>query len=218
MSKAQMCRGLATLLAAATLAGFPAMAQIVSQNVQFPKGTSSTTIRGSLKGDVTRDYVLRASAGQTMTVSLHPTNTATYFNVLPPGSQEALFIGSTSGDRYTGQLPASGAYTVRVYLMRSAARRGEVSSYTLSIGVTGHAGGGGGGGGKAPIADLTGMDAVRAIDMMGERGFANVDTITSGNTIYGIYYLKRTGQCVQMTMADNHVADISDIHTHPRCR
>jgi hypothetical protein len=36
-------------------------------------------------------------------------------------------------------LPTDGDYTVRVYLMRNAARRNEASEYTLTISVTGRA-------------------------------------------------------------------------------
>lgn len=113
---------------------------IETRPLQFTKDASSTTMKGSLKGDKTIDYRLRAKAGQTMSVTLKTSNSANYFNVLPPGSaSEALFVGSTSGNEWTGPLPADGEYTVRVYLMRSAARRNETASYTLSVGITGSA-------------------------------------------------------------------------------
>ena len=47
-----------------------------------------------------------------------------------------MFVGDT-GEDYTAMLPSDGDYVVRVYLMRPAARRGESSDYTLTIGVTG---------------------------------------------------------------------------------
>ena len=49
-----------------------------------------------------------------------------------------MFVGQ-DGDGYKGVLPTDGDYTVRVYLMRPAARRNESSNYTLTIGVTGKA-------------------------------------------------------------------------------
>jgi hypothetical protein len=108
--------------------------------LHFAKGASSATVKGSLTGSKTIDYKLRARAGQTMTVSLKTANTANYFNVLPPGSKDvAIFVGSTSGNEWTGQLEADGEYTVRVYLMRSAARRNEAANFTLTVGVTGGA-------------------------------------------------------------------------------
>ena len=36
-----------------------------------------------------------------------------------------MFVGSTSGNRFSGVLPTDGDYAIRVYLMRNAARRNE---------------------------------------------------------------------------------------------
>jgi len=109
---------------------------IVTKRMQFARGASSATMKGALKGDETHDYVLGAKAGQNMHVTLKTSSTSAYFNVLPPGSDAALFIGSTSGNDWTGALPVDGDYTVRVYLMRSAARRNAKATYTLAVGVT----------------------------------------------------------------------------------
>ena len=110
---------------------------IESRPLQFTKGASSATVKGSLKADKTIDYKMRAKAGQAMSVTLKTDNSANYFNVLPPGSTgEAIFVGSTSGNEWTAPLPADGEYTVRVYLMRSAARRNETANYTLTVGIT----------------------------------------------------------------------------------
>ena len=111
---------------------------IETKPLQFAKGASSATVQDSLKGDATIDYTLRARAGQTMRVTLTTSNGANYFNVLPPGSDDvAIFIGSTEGNEWSGTLPADGEYKIRVYLMRSAARRGETANYTLTVGITG---------------------------------------------------------------------------------
>jgi hypothetical protein len=108
-------------------------------NVQFKPNKTGTTIKGSIKGRQTIDYRLKARSGQQMTVSLDTTNLSNYFNVLPPGSETALFVGSTSGNKWTGTLPKDGDYTIRVYLMRSAARRNEKAHYTLTVGIAGEA-------------------------------------------------------------------------------
>jgi hypothetical protein len=113
---------------------------IETRPVRFAKGASSATVKGSLKGYQTIDYTLRAKAGQTMSVKLQTSNGAHYFNVLPPGSNDvAIFIGSTGGNEWTGPLPADGEYKIRLYLMRSAARRKEAANYTLTVGITGSA-------------------------------------------------------------------------------
>lgn len=110
------------------------------QQVQFKKGESGATIKAQIKGDQVIDYRLRVAAGQTMVVQFKPSNPSAYFNVMPPGSSgEAIFIGSTSGNEFSTELAASGEYTIRVYLMRSAARRNETAKFTLDIGVSGEA-------------------------------------------------------------------------------
>ena len=106
-----------------------AAAGIRQETVQFAKGASSADIEGQLKGDATVDYVVRAAAGQTLSVKLQKTNAQNYFNVMPPASQgSAMFVGD-NGENYSGVLPVDGDYVVRVYLMRPAARRGECSNY-----------------------------------------------------------------------------------------
>ena len=109
-----------------------------SESVHFTKGAISTVIKGQIKGDHYIDYQVRAGAGQTLSVEMKTGNASSYFNILPPGSGDvAMFIGSTSGDRFSGVLPTDGDYHIRVYLMRNAARRNEVANFTLTVDVTG---------------------------------------------------------------------------------
>jgi len=112
--------------------------EIRKERVQFKKGTTTATIKGHIKGYETVDYLLGAKAGQHMNVSLATKHGATYFNILAPGENEvAMFNASVSQNQYEGALPASGDYKIRVYMMRSAARRNEAASYTLTVGITG---------------------------------------------------------------------------------
>lgn len=113
---------------------------IRQERVKFSAGASSATIKGAIKGDETVDYVLGAKAGQQMSVTLKTNNGANYFNVLPPGSPAAIGQGELTDNAWTGTLPVDGDYRVRVFLMRSAARRGEVAKYTLAMGIKGPAG------------------------------------------------------------------------------
>jgi hypothetical protein len=122
--------------------GQPALADngIRTQRVQFAKGANSAVVEGTIKGSQTVDYVLHASQGQYMNVSMATDNGANYFNILAPGQTEvAFFNGSVSENQYEGTLPATGDYKVRVYLMRSAARRNEVANYRLEMIVSGPA-------------------------------------------------------------------------------
>ena len=124
-------------LAVAPLAGTAAAQAPRQERVRFAPGTNGATLRRRITGDETIDYLVGARAGQTMSVVMRSSNRSAYFNVNPPGSDEAIFIGSTSGDRFEGRLPADGDTTIRVYLMRNAARRNEHADITLEIRVSG---------------------------------------------------------------------------------
>ena len=129
MKKLLMALGVALLVSAAAAAD-----DTRTERVQFKKGATSATVEDTIKGYQSVDYVLGARAGQSMNVSMATDNSANYFNILAPGkNDEAMFIGSTSGNQFEGKLPASGDYKIRVYLMRSAARRGEAANYRLEM-------------------------------------------------------------------------------------
>lgn len=114
-----------------------AQSGIESRRVSFAAGAESARLQGQIKGDQTVDYKLRAGAGQTLTVELKGSNSHNDFNVMAAGTDTALFIGSVSGNRFKGLLPSDGDVTVRVYLMRPAARRNETGTYSLKVGIGG---------------------------------------------------------------------------------
>lgn len=126
------------LLCGAYLAPATLQAQDTAKPVviQFAKGASSKVIKGSIRGDQGRLYTINIKAGQTLKVKLVTSNSSSYFNITAPGAQEALFIGSTEGNSYSGVVPSSGNYTIDVYLMRNAARRNETANYTLTVSAT----------------------------------------------------------------------------------
>ncbi|WP_448133428.1 g-type lysozyme inhibitor [Stenotrophomonas rhizophila] len=125
----------ALLALAPTLAG--AADKVTTTPVQFAKGTSSATLRGTVAGYDTVRYTVAARAGQTMTVTLGGSanaNLNVYAPGVVPGQGEAL--GSTDETRrWTGTLPASGTYVVQVYQMRAQARRGEKAPHTLTVAI-----------------------------------------------------------------------------------
>lgn len=128
---------LGVLVAVTSAAG---ASEIKSERVHFKKGASGATITGTISGRETIDYVLGAKAGQEMAVTLTTSNPGNAFNVLPPGSSdEAIFIGSISGNEFAGTLSVDGDYRIRVYLDRAGARRDEKAKYTLKVGITGGA-------------------------------------------------------------------------------
>jgi hypothetical protein len=114
--------------------GSVAAEDIRTERVRFAPGKTSTVIEGRIKGYDTVDYVLGARQGQSMNVSMASNNGANYFNILAPGETEvAFFNGSMSQNQYEGVLPKTGDYRIRVYMMRSAARRNEVAKYRLEM-------------------------------------------------------------------------------------
>jgi hypothetical protein len=106
------------------------------ERVQFAKGMSSKVIKGAIKGDQSRLFLVNLRAGQKISVKLVSSNTSAYFNVTAPGAQGAMFIGSTSGNEFKDVVPSSGDYTIDLYLMRNAARRNETANFTITIGAT----------------------------------------------------------------------------------
>ncbi len=208
-----------TALALAVPIATQAIAQIITTNLVFARGQSSATVNGTIRGDQIRDYVVRASAGQVMTVRMSG-SPIVYFNVMPPGSNgEGIHTGSDAGNNFSGTLSVSGAYIVRVYQMRATARRGQAGNFRLTVSVTGRRPGAPSGGGSAgSIAGIMGMEGVGAFNELHARGFENVDFFKSGNTVYGIYYHRPTGMCVQTTTVGTNLLDIRDIRTHPKCR
>ncbi len=130
ITRAGLLAGLAALPFAGT-----AQAATTTQRVRFPRGTMGTILRGRVRGYDTADYLVGARAGQQMTVSLRSDNDSNYFNVTAPGAREALFQGAMEGGDARFTTPRNGDYVVRVYLMRNAARRGEVGAFTLEISI-----------------------------------------------------------------------------------
>jgi hypothetical protein len=104
--------------------------------VQFALGTSSSSVKGIVKGSNDEDYVLRASGGQTMTVKLSAKSTLIYFNVLNKVSDETLYVGSSVGkNAWSGSLPTDGEYIIRVYTMGKGKDAGHSTPFSLSISI-----------------------------------------------------------------------------------
>jgi len=110
--------------------------KVTTVPVKFAKGASSATMKGSFAGYDSVHYTLDARAGQTMTVTLAGSSNAN-FNVFAPGDAPgaATALGSNSDRGWTGKLPKTGTYTVQVYQMRAAARRGEKVPYTITLSI-----------------------------------------------------------------------------------
>ena len=103
------------------------------ERVRFARGASSAELRGEVRGYDYIDYLVGARAGQRLSISLTRASGHAFFLVRAPGSDENLFDGSSSGDRFETALPKTGDYRVRVLMMRAFARRNERSTYRLRV-------------------------------------------------------------------------------------
>ena len=121
-----------------------AQARARVERVQFDQHSSSTVVKGMIKGRDVVDYQFPAVAGQSLSVLMTVEtggSTSAYFNVTAPGAESAMFIGSTSGREFRGTASADGLYAVRVYLKVNAARQGKSAKFSLQMGVLSKAGG-----------------------------------------------------------------------------
>jgi hypothetical protein len=66
--------------------------------------------------------------------------------------------------------------------------------------------------------DLDGAKASSADDALNDRGFRNVDSFKEANSAYTIWYNRNSGQCLQMTVGNGRVVDISNIGYNAACR
>ncbi|MFM6405239.1 MAG: hypothetical protein ACKPGT_11500, partial [Microcystis sp.] len=76
---------LATLITTPVILPSPALSEIRKERVQFKAGTEGTTIQGKIKGEQVVQYLIRANAGQNMSVSLLSDNGGASFNIFAPG-------------------------------------------------------------------------------------------------------------------------------------
>lgn len=179
MQKSHLVIGLVTAAWVALLAlNIQAAEAIRKVPVYFKKGASQASIKDHIKGRQTIDYVLRAQAEQTITVNLETSNPSAYFNVLPPGSQDAIFTGQVAGSHFEGKLPKDGDYSIRVYLIRAAARRNESAKYTLTVKITGHETAS-----AEKVTDHQGKAFDRKLSLLGISFHITSPNAQSGNTV-----------------------------------
>ena len=104
------------------------------ERVKFKKKATSAKVKGTIRGYNYRDYLIEASAGQTMVVKLSSLNTYTMLSIFRPNGDN--LEGAAQVLDYSGRLPESGDYVIRVAMMRAEARRkGSASDYSLTISI-----------------------------------------------------------------------------------
>jgi hypothetical protein len=110
------------LFGALLLAPLGAAAQQPPAPIRFPPGESGTTVAGAIaRGEVAR-YVLRARAGQRMTLRADSAEANAVFQVLAPNGKALPGTAEADAARdWAGDLPETGAYVIVVGATRGGA-------------------------------------------------------------------------------------------------
>ena len=96
----------------------------LNKKVVFPKGRTTAVLKASIKKGTNHHYLLRARAGQTMTVHLAAKQCG--FTVYLPNEGAAIEEADGVTD-WSGELPESGEYTIEV------ATDARLTPYTLEV-------------------------------------------------------------------------------------
>jgi hypothetical protein len=104
-----------------------------SERVRIESTAHGALVQGSLRRAQTVDYLVRGSAGQTLSVVMSASHVAVRFDVHPPDSDQSMFVGAAAGRRFDAVLPVDGDYVVRISLPRAATRRDDTAIYALNV-------------------------------------------------------------------------------------
>jgi len=108
--------------------------QIINKELRFTSGKTQIVIEDVFKGEEIIDYALNVKKGDSVNIIFSRKINSSYFNLLPPGSDNvADFIGQTEGDTCKMTMLKTGVYKIRVYQMRSSARRGTEVKFKLDV-------------------------------------------------------------------------------------
>jgi hypothetical protein len=100
--------------------------------IEFKRGTTSTTISGTVRGDEQAEYVLGAKKGQRLVIKLTSVPAkSSVFQLLGPDN-DTLGLEYDANYDYSGTLPKTGDYLITV--ARPTASKGT-SRYKLTLSV-----------------------------------------------------------------------------------
>lgn len=91
-----------------------------TSRIEFERGSTTTEVDDAVVRGTRNRYLLRANAGQTMTLNITSTEDNAVFDVYPPGSSRTLGGGREATD-WSGELPRSGDYVIVVSSTRGNA-------------------------------------------------------------------------------------------------
>jgi hypothetical protein len=102
---------IATLVLLASFTGVTAQkGRSIIRRVNFPRGRTTTVLRGSVRRGLSHDYLLRARAGQTMTLHLTTAASGMSLTILKPDGETWIYDVKD----WSGELPSTGTYRINV--------------------------------------------------------------------------------------------------------
>jgi hypothetical protein len=104
------------------------------QRVQFPQGRTTTVLKGVLRGDSEKAYVVRATKGQTLLAHLAVENDCCASILIkgPDGRNLTNADGSDAGNDFSVVLRRTGDYRIVVF-PPDAVERKDIARYTLEV-------------------------------------------------------------------------------------
>lgn len=115
-----------------SVTGSPQYVRAATERITFAPGSNSGQATGSVGGYDVNYYLVAASAGQQIQVSVSTPNTRAYLSFYTP-SGNALARAQTAARSYNGTLPETGDYQIRI----STNPGGPTVNYVVSVTITG---------------------------------------------------------------------------------
>ena len=129
MGQTQQGRKLRVMLVIALLlvsTNFATAQRDRTRRIRFERGRTTKVIEDAVVRGTSDRYLLRASAGQTLTVHITSIEDNAVFDIYRPGGRR-LLRGAQETMDWTGELPVSGDYVISV-----GGTRGN-ATYTLEV-------------------------------------------------------------------------------------
>ncbi len=105
-------------------------AKLNPNRIEFKRGTTSTTISGTVRGDEQAEYVLSAKKGQRLTIKLTSVPVKSSVFQLLGEDNDTLSLEYDANYNYSGVLPKTGDYFIAV--SRPTSSKGT-SRYRLAV-------------------------------------------------------------------------------------
>ncbi len=99
-----------TIVSACVLVLSGGVAGQTKQRVRFAAGSHGASVTATVRGYAYRDYLVKASAGQKISLRLPASEPATVLTVFLPNGDN--LEGASEVDQFSGELPTSGDYVI----------------------------------------------------------------------------------------------------------